>query len=551
VRKLATAAAVSLVLASGGVRALGLGDIEMRSALNQPMNAEIRLTSVKPGELDGMIVQLASADAFNRAGIERNNALTSLRFTVDESGGVPVIRITSNKPVVEPFLNFLLEVDWPQGRMVREYTVLLDPPVFMTPSATERSTANDSPTIVDRGEEESLITPAPIERNPVAEGEDVSLDGLADTDDSVLLEGLADAGEEVQLDGLGDDAAVAAGEVISLDSLEEGSDATEIVGGEVVTLTDLNAPNTEATVEFTAEQQAQREAAVSEIPDVELVGSTDEISDNFVVEGSEQVVEGEPIEIEVGEIISLDDDAEIVSLDEESDVVSLDDESDVVSLDDAAEVVSLDEIDSEQSTGAAAGTQVTVKSGDTLFEIAQFNATDGVSVQQMMIALLNANQGAFINNNINLVRAGAVMRIPQSNEARALSQAQALAEIGNQNQLWQEYRDNLRTGAPTTVADAATDEGTPAASDSDAAGEEVALSEEAQSILDQAVQETLDGEELRIVADNEPTSTAASATADETDSGDTERLGEINRKLQLAKEELCSGDLTPERSCTT
>ena len=71
-RKLATATAVSLILASSGAHALGLGDIEMRSALNQPMNAQIRLTSVQPGEADGMIVTLAPPDAFNRAGIERS-----------------------------------------------------------------------------------------------------------------------------------------------------------------------------------------------------------------------------------------------------------------------------------------------------------------------------------------------------------------------------------------------------------------------------------------------------------------------------------------------
>jgi len=125
VRKLATAAAVSLALASGGAFGLGLGDIEMRSALNQPMQAEIRLTAVKPGELDGMVVQLASADAFARAGIERSTVLTDLTFNVDSSASVPVIRISSSSPVVEPFLNFLLEVDWPQGRMIREYIVVM------------------------------------------------------------------------------------------------------------------------------------------------------------------------------------------------------------------------------------------------------------------------------------------------------------------------------------------------------------------------------------------------------------------------------------------
>jgi pilus assembly protein FimV len=126
VRKLATAAAVSLALASGGAFGLGLGEIEMQSALNQPMDAEIPLTSVQPGELDGMIVQLASPQAFAQAGIERSPVLDDLEFVVDQSTGAPVIRIESNQPVTEPFLNFLIEVESISGRMVREYTVLLD-----------------------------------------------------------------------------------------------------------------------------------------------------------------------------------------------------------------------------------------------------------------------------------------------------------------------------------------------------------------------------------------------------------------------------------------
>ena len=111
-----------------------------------------------------MIVTLAPPDAFNRAGIERSQVLTNLNFSVDYNGPSPVIRISSRSPVVEPFLNFLLEVQWPTGRMVREYTVLLDPPVFMTPNATARNTLGDSPVLVERGEQ-AIVAPTPIERN--------------------------------------------------------------------------------------------------------------------------------------------------------------------------------------------------------------------------------------------------------------------------------------------------------------------------------------------------------------------------------------------------
>lgn len=118
--------------------ALGLGDIEINSSLNQPLDAEVKLLSVKPGEADDLLVSLASNAAFLRAGIDRPFFLTKLRFTVEtKSDGAKVIRVSSKKPVVEPFLNFLIEVDWPRGRLLREYTVLLDPPLIVTPEQME------------------------------------------------------------------------------------------------------------------------------------------------------------------------------------------------------------------------------------------------------------------------------------------------------------------------------------------------------------------------------------------------------------------------------
>lgn len=519
-RKLATAAAVSLALASGGAFGLGLGDIEMRSALNQPMNAEIRLTSVKPGEIEGMIVQLASADAFARAGIERSSALADLKFTVDQSSGVPVIRISSQRPVIEPFLNFLLEVDWPQGRMVREYTVLLDPPVFMTSTATERSSTADQPTVVQRGDE-VLVVPTPIVRDTVAEDDfEVELVGLDEELGDQVIGTLAEEGEIVSLDSIPDSA------------LLTDSAPTLNTGGDVVSLTDLGSPNTAAL--------AQREAVAEQAFDlnsieVELVGSTEEVSDNVVVDAAPQA---QP-QIQAQEAIESDG-------------------STVVSLDDLL----LDSNDLETSSAAPTG-EVAVQAGDTLFEIARDNTVSGASVQQMMMALLAANESSFINQNINLVKAGAILRVPDAEETTRLTQSQALAAIGEQNQLWQEYRDNLRGSSATRIAQNAAPEDASASSGADSsaidsaaleADAEVAtnaLSAEAQAILDNARNEILNSEELRIVADNAPTSTTASATADETENNDAQLLGEINRKLQLAREELSStrlqaGDLSDQ-----
>ena len=111
---------------------LGLGEIELDSALNQHLKADIKLLSVNPDELVDVSVKLASPADFKKAGIERTFDITRLRFRPQMGAdGNPVIRVTSREPIREPFLNFLLEVNWPNGRMLREYTLLLDPPVTL------------------------------------------------------------------------------------------------------------------------------------------------------------------------------------------------------------------------------------------------------------------------------------------------------------------------------------------------------------------------------------------------------------------------------------
>ena len=398
-RKLAVAAAVSLALASGGVQALSLGEIDMRSALNQPMNAEIPLTSVQPGELDGMIVKLASPEAFARAGIDRTTVLSDLQFQVEAAGsGRPVIRITSKSPVLEPFLNFLLEVDWSRGRMVREYTVLLDPPVFMTQSPTQQLTIGDTPAVVNAETQDSLLAPVPIERNNQAPFDESSVVVVGDTTeigDEAAGE-VVDLGEVVELDGALENDVTST--VVSLDGLQPGQQ------GEAVTLTDPSAQagswNPETGWEVT------------------LFGGDEEVGDDV----------GTPV----------------------TDVAVAIDRTDTLS-----ESVSLEGLDlgneSSATVAASAGDEIVVRKNDTLWQIASNNRLDGLSTQQMMLALLEANQQAFINGNINLVKEGAILRIPGTADVAQLSQAEAVAQVGVQEQLWREYRDSLR-GVTSTVA---------------------------------------------------------------------------------------------------
>jgi len=113
--------------------AVGLGEITLNSALNEPLDAEIELLNI--GELTEleMLAGLGSQTDFDSAGVERLFLLTDLRFEVNISDkGNPVIQVSSKRPIREPYLDFLVELDWPAGRLLREYTLLLDMPLYAT-----------------------------------------------------------------------------------------------------------------------------------------------------------------------------------------------------------------------------------------------------------------------------------------------------------------------------------------------------------------------------------------------------------------------------------
>ncbi len=130
-RKLASAVLVAAAINAHYASALGLGEMTMRSSLNQPLNAEIVLSNV--GDLDSsqLLVNLAGENAFAEAGVEKTFFLNGINFTVNLDGsGNGVIRLTSDKNVKEPFLDFLIEARWPTGRVIKSYTALIDLPVY-------------------------------------------------------------------------------------------------------------------------------------------------------------------------------------------------------------------------------------------------------------------------------------------------------------------------------------------------------------------------------------------------------------------------------------
>lgn len=131
VRKLAAALLGVGVFIPGLANALGLGEIKLNSALSEPLDAEIELVQVRELTATEILPNLATNSDFDSAGVERSQFLSDLKFEVAvNEKGKSFIRVRSSKPVKEPFLNFLVEVNWPAGRLLREYTLFLDPPVY-------------------------------------------------------------------------------------------------------------------------------------------------------------------------------------------------------------------------------------------------------------------------------------------------------------------------------------------------------------------------------------------------------------------------------------
>ena len=151
---LRSGAILALCLGVSFVNAAGMGKLTVISALGQVLNAEIDLVSLQPGELDSLTARVAPPEAFRDARIEYAPSLRLLRFSVEKRPtGQPYLKVTSVAPINEPFVDVLIEVTWPAGRIQREYPILLDPPGYSqsrvtaptVPAAPASRAATDAP----------------------------------------------------------------------------------------------------------------------------------------------------------------------------------------------------------------------------------------------------------------------------------------------------------------------------------------------------------------------------------------------------------------------
>ena len=175
--------------------ALGLGDLKLESFLNEPLKAEVDLLNTDGLHADEIRVRLATREDFERMGVDRAYFLTSIQFEVAvDAQGRGTISISSDDPVLEPYLDFIVEARWPTGRLLREYTVLVDPPLFETTtpvvSATQRvSEVEGTPLPEDSGKKPtdpaaSSGTRVDIKKSGLSPGEMPDRDFSAGTSDA-------------------------------------------------------------------------------------------------------------------------------------------------------------------------------------------------------------------------------------------------------------------------------------------------------------------------------------------------------------------------------
>jgi len=174
---LGAAVAVVLGIASTDASAFALGQLKVQSALGEPLRAEIDVTEMAAADADSLKINVANADAFKKAGVPYNAALSDVKATLQRrAGGQYVVRLTGTRPLNDPFIDLLLEANGSSGRMVRDYTVLLDPPVTrqaapsapIAPATPQISTPVERPAAAAARARRERAPAAPVTAPPAA-----------------------------------------------------------------------------------------------------------------------------------------------------------------------------------------------------------------------------------------------------------------------------------------------------------------------------------------------------------------------------------------------
>ncbi len=358
--------------------ALGLGKLKVLSALNEPLNAEVEFTSITEKELKGLNAGLAPRADFDTVGVERASYLSQIKFTVSKRlDGSYFLQLRTEQPMQEPFLHLLLQVEWPGGRLVHEYTALIDPPYRIAgkPSGIEAPhiSAPATPVAPPVPTAQAEVAPPTEAKPPEAMPEEPKVAEAAATAEVVPAE---PAPMETPTPA---PEAVAAMEKPAEEKL-------------------LGPPDTSASAEAGAPQPEAEFA-----PKVEPLAAAPR---EEVVAPPEQMAPAPATETPV-----------------------------------AAEEPSAPAASQAAPTSAP---EYAVKKGDTLWQIAsQVRGDKQISVEQVILALYRTNKDAFFGNNVNNLKAGKILKLPESEAIESVSAPVARKEFRAQYDVWQEYKLKL------------------------------------------------------------------------------------------------------------
>lgn len=349
---------------------LGLGKLKVRSALNEPLRADIEFTSITDAELKGLSTSLASRADFEAAGAERLPFLSQIKFNVvRQPDGRHMLELKTDQAVQEPFLHLLLQLEWPGGRLVREYSALIDPPNYAVgkPSGIEPPRVAEAPAVesIPEPPKSEAVAAAPTTAAPEAAVPVAPPAAVPETPK------VADAAPAIP-EPKATDAPVAATPV---ESETFGPQERR----EIVIASDSGWPDEEAPPKVEPLEPTPTEPSRAPEPPPAM---------------------------------------------------------------EATSTPAVTSIPSPPSGDYA------VKRGDTLWAIADRSRSDkDISVEQMSLAIFERNRDAFFGNNLNNLRAGKVLAMPEREQVTAVSSADARRAFKAQYDSWQEYKLKLASAS--------------------------------------------------------------------------------------------------------
>lgn len=406
--------------------AAGLGTLTVRSALGQPLDAEIEVVALRPGE--DLQIRLASRDAYSAAGVDFSPALQGARFAIERRDGRTVIRVRTNEPVNDPVLSVLVEVQLPSGRLARQYTVLVDPVGFRraaapTPQAPPVAAA-PAPAVA-----QSIAAPAPAR---VAEQAVAAKPSPAPAPAAPVVAVAPPPSAPVQPPAppvAAAPAVVATPAVVAAPAPASQPVAVTAAPVEPAqsTVAAVTAPSTQTVATpavAPAAPQAPAPASVTPAPTAPVV-STPSLAATEAVAAVAPAPSVQPAPVSAARPAP------------QAAAPSVPAVGAAPLAQPAAPAASA--APTQQS--ADASDTYRIRRGDTLGAIARKWKSEGVTHEQMLVGLYQTNRPAFIRDNINLIRAGATLFIPGREDVLAISAADAARQVRTHMVAFGRYRE--------------------------------------------------------------------------------------------------------------